>query len=181
MKKFLSLLMAVTMIATLAGCGAKKEEAPAAEEAADGQITLRMFDTLASESRTAAITEIIAKYEELNPNVTIELITPPTDGADQKLQQMLILEKLHIPVQRKAFKSGDVLSCIERSHDQNEHGDIQEDENQSCKGTAGLFHPMMPPSSSAPKRFMMPVQTNTRIISTKLRAAPRLGLLPCLN
>ena len=26
-----------------------------------------------------------------------------------------------------------------------------------------------------------PVQTNTRIISTRLRAAPRLGLLPCLN
>lgn len=108
MKKLIALLLALVMVFSLVACGAK-EEAPAkttettettkettsestAETPveADGQITLRMIDTLASETRTAAIQEIIDKYEELNPNVTIELITPPTDGADQKVQQMLM-------------------------------------------------------------------------------------------
>ena len=64
---------------------------------------------------------------------------------------------------------------------QDDHGNIQEDEHHNGEDTVCLLHAMTPPSSSAPKRFMMPVQTNTSSISTRLRAAPRLGLLPCLN
>ena len=75
----------------------------------------------------------------------------------------------------------DILAGIEGGHHQHDHGDIQEDEHQNGEDAVCLLHAMTPPSSSAPKRFMMPVQTNTSSISTRLRAAPRLGLLPCLN
>ena len=110
MKKLIALLLALVMVLGLVACSSSEEtkqeetadtttttpaeetteEETPAEETSDEKITLRMIDTLASESRTAALQEIIAKYEELNPNVTIELITPPTDGADQKVQQMLM-------------------------------------------------------------------------------------------
>ena len=56
----------------------------------DERITIRMIDSLANETRTAAIQSIIDSYMSENPNVTIELISPPTDGADAKIQQMLM-------------------------------------------------------------------------------------------
>jgi len=75
------LLASAMVIGTLAGCGAAK---------GSEKITLRMIDTLANETRTAAIQKIIDDYQAANPNVTIELISPPTEGADQKVQQMLM-------------------------------------------------------------------------------------------
>ncbi|MDO4810120.1 MAG: sugar ABC transporter substrate-binding protein [Eubacteriales bacterium] len=85
-KRLIAMLLAsVMVIGMLAGCA----QQPAAAKA-DEKITLRMIDTLAAETRTAAIQKIINDYQAQNPNVTIELISPPTDGADQKVQQMLM-------------------------------------------------------------------------------------------
>lgn len=94
--KILALAMALCMaVGTLVGCS-QPATAPAAqaatteESAKSGEkIQLRMIDTLANEVRTAAIQKIIDDYEALNPNVSIELLSPPTEGADQKVQQML--------------------------------------------------------------------------------------------
>ena len=61
-----------------------KEEAPA-----EDKILIRMIDSLASETRTNAIQAIIDKYMEENPNIEVELISPPTEGADTKIQNML--------------------------------------------------------------------------------------------
>ena len=99
----------------------------------------------------------------------------------QKFQQTAILEQAHILLQGETFKLGDILAGIERCYDQYRHGDIHKDEDQNGDQTGCLFHTTTPPSSSAPRRFMIPVQINTRIISSKLRAAPRFALLPCLN
>lgn len=66
MKKLIALLLVLVMVLSLVACGAKSKK-----------ITLRMIDTLASESRTASIQKIIDDYQALNPNVTIELISPP--------------------------------------------------------------------------------------------------------
>ena len=97
MKKLLAILMSATMLLSLAvvPAGASEEK-----------ITLRMIDTLASESRTAAIEKIIADYEAENPNITIELISPPTEGADQKVQQMLMAgEQLDLIDTGNAFQT----------------------------------------------------------------------------
>ena len=56
MKKFLSLLMAVTMIATLAGCGAKKEEAPAASAPA----------AAATDTNTVAIGAVVLARDDVS-------------------------------------------------------------------------------------------------------------------
>lgn len=102
MKKAIALLLALVMLLSLAACAkapAATETTPngtttAAEETAPSDssktITLKMIDTLAGEVRTASIQKIIDDYQALNPNIKIELISPPSEGADQKVQQMLM-------------------------------------------------------------------------------------------
>ncbi|MBO4937544.1 MAG: sugar ABC transporter substrate-binding protein [Oscillospiraceae bacterium] len=81
MKKFLAILLAVAMLATLfAGCGSKEAE----------KVTITMVESLTSPERTATIQGIIDKYEAENPNVHIELISPPLENADAKISQMLM-------------------------------------------------------------------------------------------
>lgn len=97
----ISLLLALAML--LSACSTAKQ--PAADtppDDASGQtaeqppekpaekVTLKMIDSLANEARTAAIQKNIDDFMAENPNITVELISPPTDGADAKIQQMLL-------------------------------------------------------------------------------------------
>lgn len=79
MGKLLALSLAVLMLLSLANVAG-------AEEA----ITLRMIESLTSTSRTAVLREIADAYEAEHPNVTIEIISPPLEGADEKIAQMLM-------------------------------------------------------------------------------------------
>ncbi len=63
--------------------------AAGSKEAATGPLTLTFFETMTSPSRTAQIQDVIAKYEALNPNVKINLVSPPYEQADNKLTLML--------------------------------------------------------------------------------------------
>lgn len=58
-------------------------------ESSDGSITLQMVESITSSARTELLTGLLADFEAANPGITIELISPPTEQADQKLQQML--------------------------------------------------------------------------------------------
>jgi len=62
----------------------------AAGLAGEEKITLTMVESLTNPERTKVLREIADAYQELNPNVVIEIISPPLDGADQKIQQMLV-------------------------------------------------------------------------------------------
>jgi multiple sugar transport system substrate-binding protein len=66
----------------LAGCSS-------AQPAADGQVTLKMVESLTNPTRTETIKKLIDGFEKENPKIKVELISPPTDQADQKIQQML--------------------------------------------------------------------------------------------
>ncbi|MFD7023465.1 ABC transporter substrate-binding protein [Promicromonospora sukumoe] len=57
--------------------------------AADGTVRLQMVESLTNPARTALIRELLDEFEAENPGVTVDLVSPPTDQADQKLQQML--------------------------------------------------------------------------------------------
>lgn len=59
------------------------------KEAASGPVTLTFVETMTSPSRTTQIQELIAKYEAQNPNVKINLVSPPYEQADNKLTLML--------------------------------------------------------------------------------------------
>ena len=80
--------------------------------------------------------------------------------------------------QRKEFE--DNINIDLNNINQLYFNNIEENEDQNRDDPIGSFHTTTS-SSPPPKRFIMPVHTNTSSISTRLRAAPRLGLLPCLN
>ncbi|WGD37217.1 sugar ABC transporter substrate-binding protein [Lysinibacter sp. HNR] len=85
MKKKLLTGAGVAMAATLilSGC------AGGSGGAGDGTVTLQMVESLTNPARTQVIRELLDEFEKENPDITVELISPPTDQADQKIQQML--------------------------------------------------------------------------------------------
>lgn len=50
---------------------------------------LTFFETLTSPARTEYLQKMIAKFEEANPDITVKLISPPYEQAENKLTQML--------------------------------------------------------------------------------------------
>lgn len=57
--------------------------------ASDGTVTLQMVESLTNPARTEVLKSLIADFEADNPKIKVELISPPTDQADQKITQML--------------------------------------------------------------------------------------------
>lgn len=48
-----------------------------------------MVESLTSPTRTTLLKSQLAAFEKANPNISVNLVSPPTTSADQKLQQML--------------------------------------------------------------------------------------------
>lgn len=69
-------------VLALAGCGG-------GQNAADGKVTLKMVESLTNPTRTETLKKLISGFERENPDIKVDLISPPTDQADQKIQQML--------------------------------------------------------------------------------------------
>jgi len=81
---FASLAAAATAAALLlSACG------PGPAEKADGQVTLQMVESLTNPTRTTLLKKLIADFEGKNAGIKVQLISPPTNQADQKIQQML--------------------------------------------------------------------------------------------
>jgi multiple sugar transport system substrate-binding protein len=55
-----------------------------------GKTTLTMVESLTNPERTKVLREIANAYQVAHPDIVIEIISPPLDGADQKIQQMLM-------------------------------------------------------------------------------------------
>ncbi|WP_373218242.1 sugar ABC transporter substrate-binding protein [Ruminococcus sp. 5_1_39BFAA] len=81
-KKVLSGLLAGAM---LVGAVSMPVTASAAEE----EITITMVESLTSPERTELLRSMADKYEELNPNTKINIISPAQESADSKIAQML--------------------------------------------------------------------------------------------
>lgn len=58
-------------------------------ESKDSVVKLTFVETMTSPSRTAQIQLLIEEYEKSNPNVKIDLVSPPYEQADNKLTMML--------------------------------------------------------------------------------------------
>ncbi|MBB6672087.1 sugar ABC transporter substrate-binding protein [Cohnella nanjingensis] len=54
-----------------------------------GTVKLKMIESLTSPARTEVIKKMIASFEEANPNIKVELISPPLESADNKISTML--------------------------------------------------------------------------------------------
>lgn len=53
------------------------------------QVTLHMIESLTSPDRTKILQDQISQFEKENPNIKVELISPPFDQADNKIRTML--------------------------------------------------------------------------------------------
>lgn len=84
MKKKLTAITALGVAAVLAlsGCGG-------GDTSAEGTVTLKMVESLTNPTRTETLKTLLAGFEKENPTIKVDLISPPTDSADQKIQQML--------------------------------------------------------------------------------------------
>lgn len=81
-KQMLSLVgMGLAAALALSGCSAPAE--------GGGTVTLQMVESLTNPVRTKVIKGLLADFEKANPKIKVDLISPPTDQADQKIQQML--------------------------------------------------------------------------------------------
>jgi multiple sugar transport system substrate-binding protein len=81
---FASLAAAATAaVLLLTACG------PGPAEKAEGQVTLQMVESLTNPARTTLLKKLIADFEAANSGIKVQLISPPTNQADQKIQQML--------------------------------------------------------------------------------------------
>ncbi|WP_040166221.1 ABC transporter substrate-binding protein [Microbacterium gorillae] len=56
---------------------------------ASGKVTIQMVESLTNPARTEIIQGLLDTFEKANPDITVKLVSPPTDQADQKIQQML--------------------------------------------------------------------------------------------
>ncbi|MGY0064578.1 ABC transporter substrate-binding protein [Streptomyces sp. LZ34] len=73
-------LAATTVMTAMTGCTAG---------VSDGSVHLKMVENLTNPSRTAVLKKLIADFEKKNPKIKVDLISPPTSQATQKVQQML--------------------------------------------------------------------------------------------
>jgi multiple sugar transport system substrate-binding protein len=81
---FASLTAVATAAALLlSACG------PGPAEKASGEVRLQMVESLTNPTRTALLKKLIADFEAKNSGIKVQLISPPTNQADQKIQQML--------------------------------------------------------------------------------------------
>jgi len=52
-------------------------------------VTLQMVESLTSPDRTKVIKKLLADFEAANAGIKVQLVSPPTEQADQKIEQML--------------------------------------------------------------------------------------------
>lgn len=91
------LLVAASLLAgLLAGCGGNEGgtgggsgDGSSSGGSGDEQIKLRVVESLTSPNRTALIQKMLDDFQAENPNIKVELISPPFDQADNKIRQML--------------------------------------------------------------------------------------------
>ncbi len=78
MKKIVSVLLVLLIMSSVFAGGGGEDK-----------IEINFLETLSSPARTELLKELIAEYEAANPDVKINLISPPYEQAEGKLAQML--------------------------------------------------------------------------------------------
>lgn len=112
--RFIVVVVAVVVVLPTFAGGGQEESG----EASDQQVTLNFIEVLTSPGRTELINELIAEYEAANPNIKVNLISPPYEQADNKATLMLnneealdIIEVRDYTV--KQFVNNDRLESLE--------------------------------------------------------------------
>lgn len=86
--------VAITVAAAalfLTACGGGNEATGTQNDGGDGELNaeITMVESLTNPARTQLLRGLLDEFENENPGVSVELVSPPTEQADQTLQQML--------------------------------------------------------------------------------------------
>lgn len=85
MRKHIAVLIAASFALSLGLTGCSQEGGGSA----GGVVKLQMVESLTNPARTKLIRGLLQDFEKEHKNIKVELISPPTEQADQKIQQML--------------------------------------------------------------------------------------------
>ena len=85
MRKHIAVLIAASFALTLGLTGCSSSNG----DDSQGAVKLQMVESLTNPARTELIRGLLQDFEKEHPNIKVELISPPTEQADQKIQQML--------------------------------------------------------------------------------------------
>ncbi|GGD97048.1 ABC transporter substrate-binding protein [Paenibacillus nasutitermitis] len=81
------------LLGVVAGCGSNTDNSPSSggdnKGSSNKKVTLRMIESLTSPARTTVLKKMISDFETANPNIKVELISPPFDQADNKIKTIL--------------------------------------------------------------------------------------------
>jgi multiple sugar transport system substrate-binding protein len=115
-KKFGAMLVTLTLVlGVLAGCTSSKDKADdtssaPATTASGKKVTLHMIESLTSPARTDTLKAIIADFQKVNPNITVELISPPFDQADNKITTMLAAKQDLDVIEARDLNVGELVN-----------------------------------------------------------------------
>lgn len=79
----------IVLIMLVTGCSSQENPLPTLSPTDDTKVTLRMIESLTNSSRTAILKDLLAQFESQNPNIRVELISPPFTQADITIKTML--------------------------------------------------------------------------------------------
>ncbi|KZE75862.1 ABC transporter substrate-binding protein [Paenibacillus elgii] len=82
-------LIPVLAAGALSGCSSDETKGTAGEGSNSKTVNLKMIESLTSPARTEVIKKMIASFEAANPNIKVELISPPLESADNKISTLL--------------------------------------------------------------------------------------------
>lgn len=82
-------LVPVLAAGVLNGCSSEGTNGATDGGNKTGKVNLKMIESLTSPARTEVIKKMIAGFEAANPNIKVELISPPLESADNKISTML--------------------------------------------------------------------------------------------
>ncbi|SFE59384.1 multiple sugar transport system substrate-binding protein [Paenibacillus catalpae] len=91
-KKAGTLFTVIMSLGLAAGCGNSAND-PAKPKDSNDQVTLRMVESMTSPKRTELLKGMLAEFEKQNPNIKVELVSPPYDQADNKIRTMLLAKQ----------------------------------------------------------------------------------------
>ncbi|MCZ8515628.1 sugar ABC transporter substrate-binding protein [Paenibacillus filicis] len=80
-------LVPVLAAGALGGCSSG--QSGAGSGSGSNTVNLKMIESLTSPARTEVIKKMIASFEAANPNIKVELISPPLESADNKISTLL--------------------------------------------------------------------------------------------
>jgi len=79
--------LATASVSGLTACGGSGSGS--GSSGGGGDVTLQMVESLTNPARSQVLKKLLADFEAANPGIKVQLVSPPTEQADQKIQQML--------------------------------------------------------------------------------------------